>query len=69
MKLRSTHTLISAYVALATIAVGLLAYSAASRLEPKEPMVGVLNIEPVTKAPANRIASRSASADPRMAIQ
>lgn len=51
MTLRNTHTLISAYAALATIAVGLLAYGA-TRPQPKEPAFGKITIESVAKPKA-----------------
>lgn len=58
MKLRNTHTLISAYAALATIAAGLLAYGNL-RPEKGEKLVAELKIESVAKSKVERIASRS----------
>jgi cytochrome bd-type quinol oxidase subunit 1 len=68
MKLRNTHTLISAYVALATIAAGLLAYSVL-RPEQARQTFGELTIDPVTKAQPDRIATRSVPADQQMVVQ
>jgi len=56
MKLRITHPLISAYAALATIAIGLLMYGG-SKLELREPATGHLVIESIAKPDAERIAS------------
>ena len=68
MTLRNTHTLISAYAALATIAAGLLAYGA-MRPERTEPAVGKLTIESVKAPGVERIASRLTPSDQPTSVQ
>ena len=62
MNLRNSHTLISAYVALATITIGLLAYDAL-RSKPTGQMVSELTLESVKAELSNRIASRNPGSD------
>jgi hypothetical protein len=68
MKLRNSHTLITAYVALATIAIGLLAYGVL-RSERSKQTFGELTIDPVAETQQERIATRSASTDQKAVLQ
>lgn len=68
MTLRNTHTLISAYAALATIAAGLLVYGA-TRPETKEPAFGKITIESVANPEADRADSHSVTGTPKTAAR
>lgn len=68
MTLRNTHTLITAYVALATVAAGLLAY-AALRSERSGQAFGELTIDSVANPQPERIATRSNPSDQLRVMQ
>jgi hypothetical protein len=68
MKLTTAPTLISAYAALATFAIGLLAYGAL-RTEPKGHVVKKSMSERISGASAERGTGDAATGKPRVAVR